>query len=127
MNRALTPYYVSRAVLSALFGYLISTGAGLAVGAVLGGLTFLAFVWYAHSGRYLLDTSTPLFPLRRDARADAIRDRSLVVSVAIAGLAYAILAMLSQTLDLSASIAWLAIVIGVVCYFALSTWFFIRR
>lgn len=126
MNRALTPYYVSRAVLSALFGYLISTGAGLAVGAVLGGLTFLAFVWYAHSGRYLVDTSNALFPLRRDARASAIRDRSLVVSVALAGLTYALLAILSQQLSIQPYIGWLAVVVGVVCYFALSNWLFIR-
>ncbi len=127
MNRALTPYYLSRALLSALFGYLISTGAGLAVGAILGCLTFLAFVWYAHSGRYLVDTSTPLFPLRRDARANAIRDRSLVVAVALAGLTYALLAILSRAFALQPSIGWLAIVVGVVCYFALSNWLFIRR
>jgi len=44
MNRGLIPYYLSRAFLSALFGYLVSTSAGLVTGVVLGGLTFLGFL-----------------------------------------------------------------------------------
>ncbi|HLC03651.1 MAG TPA: hypothetical protein VJK02_11485 [Anaerolineales bacterium] len=127
MNRALIPFYVSRALLSALFGYLISTGAGITLGALMGALTFVGFLWYAHSGRYLVDTSSPLFPLRRDARGNAIRDRSVVVSLALAGLSYAVLAILSRALPLQPSIGWLAIIVGVVTYFALSNWLFIRR
>jgi hypothetical protein len=127
VNRALIPYYVSRALLSALFGYLISIGAGPAIGAILGALTFIAFVWYAHSGRFLVDTRSPLFPLRRDARASAIRDRSLVVSVALAGLTYAVLALLSRVLALQLYAGGLALIVGVVSYFALSNWLFIRR
>jgi hypothetical protein len=126
MNRALIPYYTSRALLSAIFGYVISSAAGVLPGAILGAVTFLGFLWYAHSGRYLVDTSSPLFPLRRDARGSAIRDRSVVVAVTIAGLTYAILSILSPLLPLQAPIGWLAIIIGVVSYFAASSWLFIR-
>ncbi len=49
------------------------------------------FLWYAHSGRYLIDPSKPLFPLRRDDRGNAIRDRALAVSVSVGGLSYLVL------------------------------------
>jgi hypothetical protein len=48
MKRSLIPYYVSRGLLSALFGYLISSTLGFAAGAVMAILMFLAFV----SGRH---------------------------------------------------------------------------
>jgi hypothetical protein len=127
MNRALIPYYVSRAILSALFGYVISTGAGATLGASMGALTFVGFLWYAHNGRYLIDTSTPLFPLRRDDRGSAIRDRAVVTSVAIAGVTYAALGLLSRGLPIPLSIGWLAIVVGVVSYFVVSNWLFMKR
>ena len=127
MNRALIPYYASRALLSALLGYVISSAAGALAGAILGLVTFLGFLWYAHSGRYLVDTSSPLFPLRRDDRGSAIRDRSVVVAVTIAGLTYAVLSVLSALLQLQAPIGWLAIAVGVVSYFAASNWLFLKR
>jgi ABC-type antimicrobial peptide transport system permease subunit len=127
MKRSLIPYYVSRGLLSALFGYLISSTLGFAAGAVMAILMFLAFVWYVQSGRYLVDTSSPLFPLRRDPRGNAIRDRSVVVSVALAGLTYAALAVASHWLSLPFAVGWLAIVVGVIAYFAVSNWLFVRH
>jgi hypothetical protein len=113
MNRALIPYYVSRAILSALFGYVISTGAGVTLGASMGALTFVGFLWYAHNGR--------------DDRGSAIRDRAVVTSVAIAGVTYAALGLLSRGLPIPLSIGWLAIVVGVVSYFVVSNWLFMKR
>lgn len=127
MKRELIPYYLSRAVLSAVFGYLVSSGAGPVLGALLGGLVFCGFLWYAHSGRYLIDTRSPLFPLRRDARGNAIRDRAVVVAVGVAGVMYAALAILARLLAIPSSIAGLALVAGVVSYFAVSNWLFIQR
>ena len=127
MNRALIPYYLSRAFLSALFGYLVATNAGAVTGMVLGGLTFLGFLWYAHSGRYLIDYSTPLFLLRRDDRGNAIRDRAVVVSVTVSALSYLALSILAHLLSINLSLGWLAIAIGIVCYFLVSNWLFIKR
>jgi len=127
MNRVLIPYYVSRAFLSVFFGYLVSTSAGLMTGGVLGGLTFLGFLWYAHSGRYLIDYSTPLFPLRRDDRGNSIRDRAVVVSVTVGGLSYLALSILAHLLSINLSLGWLAIALGVVCYFLVSNWLFLKR
>jgi hypothetical protein len=127
MSRALIPYYVSRAFLSALFGYLISTSAGLVTGVALGGLTFLGFLWYAHSGRYLIDYSTPLFPLRRDDRGNAIRDRAVVVSVTVGGLSYLALTILSHLLSINLSPGGLAVALAIVCYFLASNWMFLKR
>lgn len=127
MNRALIPYYFSRGFLSAVFGYLVSTGVGLVTGVVLGGLTFLGFLWYAHSGRYLIDYSTPLFPLRRDDRGNAIRNRAVVVAVTVGGLSYPALCFLARLLSINLSPGGLAVALGVVCYFLVSNWLFTER
>ena len=127
MNRALIPYYFSRGFLSAVFGYLVSTGVGLVTGVVLGGLTFLGFLWYAHSGRYLIDYNTPLFPLRRDDRGNAIRNRAVVVAVTVGGLSYLALSILANIVSINLSPGGLAVALGVVCYFLVSNWLFVKR
>lgn len=127
MKRELIPYYVSRAFLSALVGLLISSGNRLWMGVLLGLVVYIGFIWYAHSGRYLVDTTNPLFPLRRDVRGEAIRDRAIVISVVIGGLAYLGLSIASQVFPMKANIGSWAFALGVVAYFAISNWLFIKQ
>lgn len=127
MRRELIPYYVSRAFLSALLGLLISSGNGTWMGVILGLAVYVGFIWYAHSGRYLVDTTNPLFPLRRDARGMAIRDRAVVISVGIGGVAYLGLSIASHLLSISAPIGSWAFALGVVAYFVITNWLFIKQ
>ena len=128
MTRALIPYYVSRAILSALAGLIVTLG-GLPwwVGLLTGLLTFGGFLWYAHSGFHLVDTSTPLTPLRRDERGRAIRDRAVVAAVVVGGLVYGVLSLTELALPLlPAAGAW-ALLAGVITYFVASNWLYAKR
>ena len=127
MKRELIPYYVSRAFLSALLGLLISSGNGTWMGVLLGLAVYVGFIWYAHSGRYLVDTTNPLFPLRRDARGMAIRDRAVVISVGIGGFAYLGLSIASHIFSMSAPIGSWAFALGVVAYFVITNLLFIKQ
>ena len=126
MNRQLMPYYVSRAVLSALFGWFFSLNAGPWLGVLTGLLVYAGFLWYAHSGRYLVETNNPLFPLRRDARARAIRDKATVTAVGVAGLAFLGLSIAAWILGFGHQIGSLALVLGAVTYFVVSNWLFVK-
>jgi hypothetical protein len=124
MKRELLPYYVSRALLSGLLGYAISTGGGLWWGIAMGCVVFLGFIWYAHSGWFLVDTDNALFPLRRDARGKAIRDRALLLAVGLGGLAYFLLSLLSMASPLQPQVGSLSLALGVVVYFSITFWMF---
>lgn len=127
MKRTLIPYYVSRAALSALFGWFFSLTMSLWVGVVAGIVVFAGFLWYAHSGRYLIDESTPLFPLRRDDRGKAIRDRSTVLAVVVTGLAFLGISLGVWASGAPSQLGWLAVVTGVVTYFVASNWLFVKN
>jgi hypothetical protein len=92
----------------------------------IGVLMFAGFLWYAHNGHYLVDTSKPLMPLRRDERGAAIRDRALVLAVAVGGVLLAALALLNFALGIAIPVVW-AILVGVATYFAMSQWYFMRQ
>ena len=129
MRRELVPYYVSRAMLAILFGYLVATGGSVWVGLLLGVAMFAGFIWYAHSGWYLLELSTPLYPLRRDKRGEAIRDRALVVAVTAVLLFYVVFARIVGLFSLAVpvSIGSLAFVLGGGIYFAASFWLYSKQ
>jgi hypothetical protein len=128
MKRELVPYYISRAILSAGLGaFFVLIGrwtwyAALCMGILMFGL----FLWYAHSGSYLIDPSTPLTPLRRDARGKDIRNRALVIAVAVGGVGYVLLSLLELVLPSPPELGGLAIFMGVIVYFAASIWLFAR-
>jgi hypothetical protein len=127
MKRVLIPYYVSRAVLSALLGVVVAYPdrpwwTGLGVGA----LVFAVFLWYAHSGHYQIDPTTPLTPLRRDERGGAIRDRAVVWAVAAGGILFALLSLAGAVFQTTIAAGSLALLSSVVIYFAVSNWLHIR-
>jgi hypothetical protein len=127
MMKTLVPYYLSRAILAALVGWILSTGMGVWVGVGAGLLAYAGFLWYVRSGRYLVDTSHPLTPLRRDARGKKIRDRSLVLAVGVGGLFFALATLLSRIVDLPGSIGSWAVLVGVLVYFGATNWYFLRQ
>jgi hypothetical protein len=127
LERALLPYYLSRALMSALLGLALALGGGAWwLGALIGALTYAGFLWYAHSGFYLVDTSRPLAPLRRDERGKAIRDRAAVAALAVGGVAFAALSLLGQTVSLPLNAATWALLVGVIAYFVVSNWLYLR-
>jgi hypothetical protein len=127
MKSELVPYYVSRGVLSVLIGVVLLLGGSpwwLAL--LVGVLMFAGFLWYAHSGFYLVDPSQPLTPLRRDARGKAIRDRAVVISVVLGAAVYLAVSLAALVLPLTLPPLSLAVPAAVIAYFAVSTWLFLR-
>jgi hypothetical protein len=88
---------------------------------------FAGFIWYAHSGWYLVDTSKPLTPLRRDDRGKMIRDRAVIVAVVVGGLVYALLGLTGWLIGSPISGGAFGFLAGVVIYFILSSYMYIRN
>ena len=126
MKKELTVYYLSRAVLSVLFGVLASLSGMIWVGILIGTIVFVGFIWYAHSGRYLIDTSTPLTPLRRDARGKEIRNRALVAAVAVGGMMYGFLKLIGLFFKIPDNISTWVLFLSVILYITISNWMYIR-
>ena len=82
---------------------------------------------YAHSGRFLVDPSHPLTPLRRDARGAAIRDRGLVLAVGIGGVSYVLVMLVSRLMSIPGNPGSWAFLVGVVVYFGATSWYFQRQ
>lgn len=127
MIKELIPYYISRVVFAALLGWFASSEKGLLIGILMGGFLYAGFLWYAHSGRYLIDITTPLFPLRRDYRGNVIRDRALVTSVGVAGLLFFLFAILETIFSLGFQIGRIALITGIATYFIVTNLLFVRN
>lgn len=127
MKRSLLPYYISRAIVSALLGVIINFGGRpWWVGLLLGTLVFAGFIWNAHSGFYVIDTTRPLMPLRRDARGTAIRDRATVWGVAAGGAMFIALSLAGPLFQITIKAGSLAALSGGIVYFVVTNWLFIR-
>ena len=125
MKKELMPYYLSRAVLSIAFALaFIFLKGTLWMGIAIGVLSFAGFIWYAHSGRYLVDPSSPLTPLRRDARGKAIRDRAVVAGVAVGGMAFFLLFVVRSLLGWSINLDSISLLVGVITYFVVSNYLY---
>jgi len=95
--KKLLPYYLSRALIAALFGWMIASSSGSVItGILIGLLIFAGFVYYLHSGRFIVDETHPFFPLRRDEWAKTIHYKALVAALAVGGIAYALINGLNQ-------------------------------
>lgn len=117
-NKKLLPYYISRAILSGLLGWWTAASMGSTlVGMVTGALVYIGFLYYLHSGRFVVDESHPLFPLRRDEGVQEIRNQSLVVAIVVLGLSYVILQWLRAVGMGIIGLTWAPAVAAVVVYF----------
>ncbi len=125
MKKELIPYYVSRAVLSVAFTLaFIYLGGTTWVGILLGVVSFAGFIWYAHSGRFVVDTSSPLTPLRRDARGKVIRDRAAAAGISVGGTAFFLLFLARNLLGWNGNLDSLALPVGVITYFIVSNFLY---
>jgi len=128
MKTALIPFYVSRLILAAAIGFaLVLKGSVWWVGAGTALALFLLFVWYAHSGRFIIDPTTPLTPLRRDDRAKVIRDRAVVWSVAIGGTLTGVLRLAGSFVVIPVEAGWMGVLTGIISYFLISSWPYVVR
>ncbi len=125
MKKELMPYYLSRAVLSIAFVLaFIYLGGATWMGVSLGIVSFAGFIWYAHNGRYLVDPSSPLTPLRRDARGKVIRDRAAVAGISVGGVAFFLLFLARNLLGWSVNLDSISLLVGVITYFVVSNFLY---
>lgn len=116
MKKVYLPYYLSRALLSAGFALLVF---GLTwKAALLALVTFGLFVLYLHSGWFRVDPSNPLFPLRRDERAQQVQRKALVAAACAGGLLYLLLSQVARFTALPLAGGALAIALAILTYFA---------
>jgi hypothetical protein len=126
MRRDLLPYYISRAVLAALVGWFMSSQLGLWLGIGMGLIIYAAFIWYAHSGRYMVDASNPLFPLRRDARGNVVRDKAVLAAVVVGLFVYLVIFLVNIFFQTSVPNTSVPLALAILTYFAASQWLFIH-
>jgi hypothetical protein len=127
IDQRLMPYYATRALISLLFGLWAAAAWNTGFGGLLfGALLFAGFLWYAHGGWYQLDLSTPLYPLRRDERGQAIRNQALVAAIAVGGVVFALASVLAPALALNVSAGGLALLGAVGGYAAVTIWRFVQ-
>lgn len=88
MQRQMVRYYLSRALISAAFGGLLSlTGSQWWLAAFMGALTFGFFLWAPHSGRYAVHPERGVSALQQDERTrfiNAVAGRNAFVGMMLA-------------------------------------------
>jgi O-antigen/teichoic acid export membrane protein len=82
MKTTFLPFYLSRAILSAVFTFG-SMGFSIVAAAWALGLFGLC-VFYLHSGWFSVDKSRPFTPMRRDQFALEVQRKSIIAAVLIA-------------------------------------------
>ena len=127
MKKELFAYYISRLLFSVIFALLFyRSGWSLWVCVIFGLLIYCLFIWYAYSGHFLIDPNHPLTPLRRDARGEIVRDRSLLSAVVVGSLSYVLLNILSLFINIPGQLLKLVLPVMVIIYFIMSTVLFRR-
>ena len=119
-------YYISRAIVSVIFGALLAlTGSSWWNGVLMGALAFGWFLLAPHIGRYSVYPEFGVTALRRDERSEVINDKAARNAFAVSMLAMAGVGVYFGALALtSAPIAvfkWL-LILGVVVYYASDFW-----
>jgi hypothetical protein len=115
MRKEFTPYYISRAILSAGFAVLVlGVNWQAAVAAVV---VFGFFLLYLHSGWFAVDMKNPLFPLRRDTRGQEAQRKALIAAVLVSLLIYLLSPLLSGYIGLSLVPGSVVLAMGVLTYF----------
>jgi hypothetical protein len=118
--RTFWPYYVSRAILSALFSIMAVGIHWLALPVAV--TVFAGFILYLHSGWFRVVPSTPLFPLRRDDRGREIQRKALIAGIVLAAVGIT----LSRALPVFSPVLPLAFALALVGYFATQFYLFVK-
>ncbi len=122
--KGMTLYYTSRAILTALFGFLLyATGMIWWLATLLGALAFALFLWAPHSGRYSVHPEWGVTALRRDERTQAINDKAarnafVLVMLSLGGL------LLAFGIEADIPAHWLeyALLLGFATYYVSDLW-----
>jgi len=115
MKKQFLPYYISRALLSAVFAIIV---VGFNWKAILfTAVLFGFFLLYLHSGWFRIDSEKPLLPLRRDTRGQQIQRKALILAIVLGLVTYFSLALLSNQSDLISLSGNIALVIAIIAYF----------
>ena len=124
MKKVFMPYYLSRAIFSAIFAVLVMgiTWKALLMAFVLFGL----FLLYLHSGWFSIDLRHPLVPLRRDSRGLFIQRKALIISVCVGLLIYLFSAQVATFFGLQIIAGNMILVIAIITYFISQFVFFMR-
>jgi hypothetical protein len=113
MKKQFLPYYLSRALLSAVFAIVL---AGFTWKAFIIALVFFGlFLLYLHSGWFEVRTENKLFPLRRDSRGQLIQRKALIYAVILGVIAYFSLTLALSSFDIASGN--IAFAIAVIAYF----------
>jgi hypothetical protein len=124
MKKEYIPYYLSRAILSIAFAFLVMGFTWKA--ALLAIILFGLFLLYLHSGWFQVDPSHPLIPLRRDERGRQVQRKALIAAVVAGSLAFILLGSplgLFHPVRVAGS---LALTIGIIAYFVVQFILFAR-
>ena len=126
MTKNMFPYYLSRAVLSAAFGFLLfGSGSPLWMAVLLSVLILAFFFWAPHSGRYSVHPELGVTALRRDERTQGINDKAARNAFVVSMLVVAAIAVyfgLSGVTDISIIVLNIVLVIGAITYFVSDLW-----
>jgi hypothetical protein len=115
MKREFVPYYLSRAALSAIFGFVVM---GLNWKALLLAIAmFGLFLLYLHSGWFQVDPSHPLTPIRRDERGRQAQRKALIAAIIVSLLIYLILPKAFALFDLALVTGPFVLLFGILAYF----------
>ncbi len=115
MKKEYLPYYLSRMVLSAVFAVIVF---GLSWQALIFALfVFALFLLYLHSGWFRIDLTHPLFPLRRDQRAQLIQRKALIVALLVGVIVYMVQLFVANAMGLPFLTVNLAVPLAIVVYF----------
>ena len=124
MKKEFLPYYISRLTLSVAFSILVM---GLSWKAVLLATIFFGmFLLYLHSGWFNIDLGNPLFPLRRDTHGQLVQRKALIFSIVVSVLLYTTSLSLSNLLGIPLISGGIALSIGIVTYFIVQFFLFIK-
>ena len=99
MKKEFLPYYISRALLSAVFSVLVNGFTWIA--GLIAVIMFGLFLLYLHSGWFSIDLEKPLMPLRRDPRGQGIQRKALIAAVVMGLLIYLTSALLPGLIGIS--------------------------
>jgi nitrogen fixation-related uncharacterized protein len=117
----MTPYYISRTIISVAFGALFAvTGSPWWAAILIGGLTFALFLWAPRSGRYSVHPEFGITALRRDERTQEINDKAARNAFVVSMLTLSGISVYFGTLaliDVPIAVFKLVLVIGALTYF----------
>jgi len=115
MKKQFLPYYISRALFSAVFAIFIL---GFNWKAILLTIVFFGFfLLYLHSGWFRVDSENSLYPLRRDSRGQLIQRKALIIAIVVGLITYFSLAFLSSRLGLILLSGNIAFALAIIAYF----------